>query len=303
MKSQEAFESEEERPRDLQIIREEPGFIPALLTEKMLEEAEKRIPLIKRAKQVALGVTCPDDWYNQQGNPYLSEDGAQKIGGVFGISLGKPKVEQRIDTIDGKQIITWTALIEAKIGSRVEGIEGVASSEDDFFKYRWHDGIKTELPLNERALTSLRKKAVTNAFGRVLKRIIGLGHVTWEDLEPHGITPHNCRGVKYNAGKGAPVAKGPAELTDAHQQLRTMLLEMAGGNSAEASKLLEQYSAFKGRDQKMVPGKQRVDQLSPAAAGMTCQKVKPDYAAWKARQGASGPEAEREPGEDDNDIS
>lgn len=274
---------------------------PLLLTEAMLKRAEAAIPLINRMKLVALGVTTPQDWTRIGKEPYLTENGVQKVARLFGIRMQVLKVEQRTDTIEGKQIITFTAVVRAKLGSGYVDSEGVANSEDQFF-----GGGKS---LGEISLVNLRKKAVTNACGRALKRVIGLGKVTWKDLEPYKITPETVAGYDFKgkAGSGEagepPPPRGPQQPSEAHDKLRSMLMEMAGGKSAEASKLLEKYSAFQGRDGKLVPGKKRIDQLSPAAAGMACRKVEADFGAWKARHGASEPEADREPGEDDNELS
>ena len=71
------------------------------------------------------------------------------------------------------------------------------------------------------------------------------------------------------------------EAKDLRDKIGSMLMEMAGSNKAEASKLLTKYTSFVGKDGKEVKGKSSLAGLSEKAIPVTYGKVKEAYGKWK----------------------
>ena len=148
-----------------------------LLTEEDLKAAEKAVAVINKLKSVALKVTTAKDWTDISGVPHLNESGAMKVARLFGVSFTEPKAEvRRYEDEKGQPVEQYIMTITASFRGGSITTEGIASTKDDFFS---HGG---KLPFHEVDIVSVRKKAMTNAYSRALKKLIGLGGLTWADL-------------------------------------------------------------------------------------------------------------------------
>ena len=110
--------------------------VPALADDTLIavaRMAEARIDAVIKIKQLALKVTNPRDWTDQQGNPYLQVSGAEKIANLFNISWGfltpEPLYEQ-----DDDGHYTFTFQGRFSLGGRTIEVEGSRISADSFFK-------------------------------------------------------------------------------------------------------------------------------------------------------------------------
>jgi len=172
--------------------------------------AEARIDAVIKIKQLALKVTNPRDWTNQQGNPYLQVSGAEKIANLFNVSWSFLTPEPICDTeADGHY--TYTFQGRFTMGGRSIEVEGSRSSKDSFFKQNvYENDKKREKTIDERDnRRDVKMAALTNLLGNGITRLLGIRNLTWDDLEKFaGIKQEDVLGkVEYKKD----VVKAPQE--------------------------------------------------------------------------------------------
>lgn len=196
--------------------------------------AEARIDAVIKIKQLALKVTNPRDWTNQQGNPYLQVSGAEKIANLFNVSWSFLTPEPICDTeADGHY--TYTFQGRFTMGGRSIEVEGSRSSKDSFFKqnlYKKEGGLDREKTVDERDnRRDVKMAALTNLLGNGITRLLGIRNLTWDDLEKFaGIRQEDVLGKVEYKKKGEvkpPQEKGASsEPEKPEAELRSELAAM-----------------------------------------------------------------------------
>jgi len=259
-----------------------------IISDAALVRAQKSVENLVKAQQISLRATNKNDWANMNGKPYLLESGVMKVARVWGLSFRNMTVKRVNETVDGTQIIRFIAQVTATSeGREIQG-DGIASSDDDFFSLRKDSsGEPYNLPLGEVDLNSVRKKALTNAQSRAIKKLLGLGGLTWEDVNAAttGRGGAMAPSVDYGASKAKKQDRTGTANGTAKVRLRNMLADLAAWDRADPNELLKGYSSFSGKDGKTVsaPG---IDAMSDTWAEKTLKKVE---AAWSAHPGNGGP--------------
>ena len=188
---------------------------------QVAEQAERRIDAVVKIKKVALKVTNPRDWSDQNGNPYLGVSGSEKVANLFNISwrIDEPTYEE---DLDGHYTYSFKGYFS--LGGRTIEAEGSRSSRDGFFnqyKYEEKDGKKEkkETPISERTnKRDVKMAALTNLFGNGITRILGIRNLTWDDLKEFaGITRDQVTSVQYKKGGEKPPVDMPKEKGEASQ--------------------------------------------------------------------------------------
>lgn len=133
----------------------------------------------------------------------------------------------------------------------------------------------------------------------------GASDIFTQDLEDDDIPPgEGAAGKKQNAGQGN---KG-GELQDKETLLRADIvdwcLEMAGGDkkSKEAKAILEEATAFTGRDGKEVPGVKDPSKLTGQRLTIAHAKIHEKHDKWSATNKQAGPDSTNAPEEPDEDA-
>jgi hypothetical protein len=258
--------------------------------EHELAEIEKNIQLFNRIKVVALKLTKPSDWVNQGGSPYLMDRGAENVAIAFGVDISDVQLKlEWAEDIKGRYY-TYVASGKAyskKLARYVEDL-GVCSQRDRFFG--WDSHARAWRPIEDVDMANIRRKAVTNLYNRLIKRVIGLMNVTFDDLKQAGIDPERLGKVEYVAGR----ERAEAEITPEGKELRTklgdMLMRMANNDTAAAAKLLEKYSTWTDDDKK--------ERKASSLAKMSEKWIKTTYGRVKKDYEKLAPPQEREPGEE-----
>lgn len=171
-----------------------------LLTDEVIRRAELMVNGINKIKAISLKVTGPQDWTVQGGKPYLDVMGCMKVAQLWGVNFK----ERRFDPAGGERItddkgayILFTVHGRAEFQGRTVEDVGTCSTRDDFFG-RAQGKLK---PIEDVDLENIKKKAVTNLQGRLLKKILGLSF-TLDDLKAAGINLDKVSKTEY-AGGGA----------------------------------------------------------------------------------------------------
>lgn len=208
-----------------------------------VKRAEQNVELYNKIKMVSLKVTKPSDWVLQGGKvPYLMERGAQNIANMWGVNIttDEPKFHW-IDDEKGKYYMyTVHGRAHARQLGRVIEDEGICTSRDKFFG-RTSDGFKE---LSEVDMPNVRRKAMTNLYNRLIKRVTGLINVTMDDLTGAGFDVAKIGKILYGEGTKGGAPKVSNESMTMRDKLWAMCLEMAAGDFEEAKAILKLHSSF-----------------------------------------------------------
>lgn len=258
-----------------------------LSIEREIAEIEKNVEFFNRVKIVALKLTKPTDWVDQGGSMYLMDRGAENIAIAFGVDISDVGVKMEWAEDPKGRYYSYVATGKAyskKLGRYVEDI-GVCSQRDRFFGMV---GGKLK-EIEDVDAANIRRKAVTNLYSRLIKRVIGLSGVTPDDLEAAGIDPAKIGKIEYRGGGQRSQAEMTPEEKDVRSRLGNMLLMMANNDKAEASRLLKKYSFWKDGEGKEHSASS-LEKMSAKWIQSTYGKAKKDY---EKTAGGS-----REPGEE-----
>jgi hypothetical protein len=213
--------------------------------EQELKEIEKNIEFFNKVKVIALKMTKPSDWVDM-GGPYLMDRGAENVAIAFGVDISDLQLKQDWAEDSKGRYYTYIASGKAyarKLGRYVEDI-GVCSQRDKFFGMA--NGQLKEI--QEVDMANIRRKAVTNLYSRLIKRVIGLMGITWEDLAAAGIKREQLQKVEYRGGQQGGGPARASALSPDHEARRTkcwkLILELKGGEAKEASALLDKLASF-----------------------------------------------------------
>jgi len=232
---------------EMQIISiPERGFT----VEKALAAVEKNVELFNKVKVIALKMTKASDWVDLGGNPYLMDRGTENVAIAFGVDVSEVRLTQEWNEDAKGRYYAYVASGKAyskTLGRYVEDI-GVCSQRDKFFGMI--GGKFKEVP--DVDMANVRRKAVTNLYNRLIKRVIGLMGVTFADLEAAGISLKAVAKVEYKGGaqKAEAAANLPDDAKKKRDDIWSMLMEIAVGDEDTAKSLLMTISSFKDKDGK-----------------------------------------------------
>jgi len=184
--------------------------LPAIVDENIVDiaaHAEERLAALDKIKKVALKLTNPNDWVDENGKPYLQGSGAEKVARLFGVSwrIFEPAEE---DIGQGHYIITYKG--EFALGGAIITAIGTRSSKDGFFKkYKYAGDERIELPPSEIDKGDVKKAAYTNLIANGITRLLGIRNLTYEDLEQYaGIKRNQVSTVEYKKAGKAQSSQG-----------------------------------------------------------------------------------------------
>lgn len=280
--------------------------------------AQKRIDAINSIKKTALSLTDPNDWSDQNGKPYMSASGAEKIAGAFNISwmFSSPEPEKICDSYGH---YTYIFRGTVKMGNREITIEGSRSSRDKFFnEYIYVDkhgnqlGSREEVAVEKRTNErDVRMSALTNFIGNAITRILGVRNLTWDDLEQFGnIKRGEVSSIKYekrpprrkvsmpekipagheNERRPRKLEKAPQDkkMSEYHVKLGDLLGEIYFGDIVKMSSKLRELTAWTDKEGKLHEGKDSIKIISEKMAQAAYGKLKKEkeasneleYPAW-----------------------
>lgn len=166
------------------------------MTDDIIASAERRISGVEKIINLSLKITNSQDWVDQQGKPYLTGSGAEKIGRLFGVSWGSFKTEKVMsEDENGRFYFYQTSGVFSLKEDKIEAV-GTCSSKDKFFAVR---GGQLK-PLSEVDETNIMKASYTNCVVNGITRLLGLRNLTWDQVKNGGIDRVNVASVNYATG-------------------------------------------------------------------------------------------------------
>ena len=246
----------------------------------IVAQAEKQIETLKKVLGIAIKRTSPFDWVDQQGKPYLTASGAEKLMPLFGVSVSGTKLEklQSEDDKGGSYIYKASGIFSWKGGS-IEAI-GACSSRDKFFAYDSNSGeFKALSQVDE---TNIMKAAYSNLMVRGITQLLGIRNLTWEQLIKFGVDKNSVQKVSYGKGK-----KDATEDEKVKQEkLKDMILQMAYGKTKDAAAYLSGITQFTAKDGKVVKGVERPAFLTGKRLDIAFSKAERDYNEFQQSTGS-----------------
>lgn len=217
--------------------------------EKIIQRTEDQIKFFNRIKIISLKLTKSSDWVIQRGkggmgSPYLMDRGAENIRIAWGVDISGLKLAIEWAEDEKGKYYTYVATGKAyskKLSSYIEDI-GVCSQRDKFFGM-----IGTEFKqIDQVDSANIRRKAVTNLYNRLIKRMTGTLNVTLEDLAEAGFDVAKMTAIEY-ADAGSKTAKINPEAERQRSWIKECALSLAkltGGGEKEAKELIKAVSFF-----------------------------------------------------------
>lgn len=281
--------------KEIQALREPDKVLTPTDYESVIAIAEKRIAAMERVKKVALRQLKPSAFTDWNGTPRLTADAAEHVGRHFGVSwkdIKKERIETRDE--DGPFYFYMMSAVFS-LPNTIDYAEavGTAGARDDLWATRWEgegkDRKKTVLPVEQINEQDVIKKAISNMIANGVPRLLGMADLTYEDLAEVGIKEEDVKSIRFKGKTGDATKAGEftAEDQKTADSLRHMLTEMSDKNEAKGRALLKKFSAFTMKDketgeQKEIPGRERVDELTAGRLKNTHRTVKKAYDDWMA---------------------
>jgi len=259
--------------------------------EEEIQQLEKNIELFNRVKIVSLKLTKEEDWINQDGNPYLMDRGAENIAIAWGVDITDVRVKQEwYEDMKGRYFgfIATGRAHSKKLNRTVEDV-GVCTQRDKLFARK--DG--KFIPIEEVDVANIRRKAVTNLHNRLIKRLVGLMSVTFDDLKKAGLNTSRIQKIEYKTAKKKTERALSPQALELREKIWKMLMDLALGDEAQALALLEEYSKVtttKNGKEKTYYAKSLEDLKSEKWIQVTYGKIKK---AWEIEVGIEPEEEEK----------
>ena len=162
-----------------------------------VREAETRLGMLQRVMQVALKRTLPQDWVDFHGNPYLTAGGAERLRGLFAITVDNTEVKRYEDKDDRGGYFWFVVSAIAHFRDDALAVMGTCSARDQFFSTRHEGNEKILLPADQVDPTNLLKAAYSNMLTNAVTRILGIRNLTWGQLEAIGFKRGEAARVEF----------------------------------------------------------------------------------------------------------
>lgn len=164
-------------------MRELAAIDPIRDAEQRVQAAAAMSVALRRA---TIAQTLPQDWVFHGDFAYLQDCGCQRVAGLWGIEFDKTALRdfQREDLPDGH--IRFEVMVTGRsTRTNLERTEiGTRSTASEFFKARWEKAIDEEDTAKQhQILMDVKKSALTNAHGRVVRALTGMGHMPNDQLK------------------------------------------------------------------------------------------------------------------------
>ena len=197
--------------------RRDEDTIAGLVLDKTTDVIAKHRELL----EASIKVTYPEDWVvypSRDGHKlcYLQDVGCQRIRALWGISfdrtdLMRDMIEERIEDDDDVHFqyiarvggaCSVTGETSDELGSRL--------TSDGLFKIAWHDA-RNEPSERARLKANVRKAALANGQGRLVRKFTGTNLMPIEVLAKYGLDIARCRGIRFESGTKGGAGGGASD--------------------------------------------------------------------------------------------
>ena len=212
-----------------EIVAVQSGLVES--TDDIIASAERRIAHLDKIITLSLKMTNQNDWIDQQGKPYLTGSGAEKVGRLFGVCWKILKKEKTISEDEKGNFYIYEYTGEFTLGKdRIETV-GTCSQKDQFFAKKGGE-LK---PISEIDETNIMKAAYTNCIVNGITRILGIRNLTWEQVEKAGNIKRGST-AKVNYAEGGA---GGGKISEAQRKRLFAICKQNGKQETEIKEFLK----------------------------------------------------------------
>ena len=197
--------------------RREDDTLAGLVLDKTQDVIAKHRELV----EASIKLTYPEDWVvypSRDGHKlcYLQDVGCQRIRALWGISfdrtdLMRDMIEERIEDDDDVHF-QYIARVGGTCSVTGESSDELGSrlTSDGLFKKAWVDA-RNEPSERARLRANVRKAALANGQGRLVRKFTGTNLMPIEVLAKYGMDTARCRGIKFESGTQGGSGDGASE--------------------------------------------------------------------------------------------
>lgn len=186
---------------------------PDQSAEAAIESSGRQAELMRG---LAISRTLPSDWVihkGRDGKPdmaYLQDAGANRVAQAWGISFAPATVTA--EQVDDHVVYHAEGTATDMRSQRQEFEVGQRSTADGFFSGRWERALRDGDSIAKISIRGdVRKAALTNLHGRLVRKLCGLGGIPAEVVKRYGVDPGTS--VTYKQGDEAPKKKAARKPT------------------------------------------------------------------------------------------
>lgn len=178
---------------------------------RSLEDFQASLTQHQNRVQASIKLTYPEDWVvyeTKDGKKlcYLQDDGCERVEPIWQIEfdkldIAKDVLDETIELSDKDVHRAFTVQMSGRCrvtGARRDEL-GFRSTGDGFFEKQWLDA-RHEPATRARLAANVRKSAMVNAKGRIVRGLTGLASVPIDVLTQHGLDTKRCRGIRFESG-------------------------------------------------------------------------------------------------------
>lgn len=189
----------EEQPQQIQrveVVREVAAPSPMGIDPLII--IEQRNKLLERILHYAIAATHPGQWFDQNGKPWPGAAGAEVMARRCAVSIRETRCQKRLSQDDKGQFYIYEYTGTFALPGSYDSIEavGTCSSRDQFLGTETQQGRQ----LSEIDEGNIQKAAYSNMMVNGVTRLLGVRHLTWEQLDALGIKQGEVQKVEYNSG-------------------------------------------------------------------------------------------------------
>jgi hypothetical protein len=197
-------------------------------------KTEAAIKLVEVLRAETVRHTFPSDWVVMGKQAFLQTQGCERIATAWGIqmdpvSLRNDIVKEELQGTDGVRHVQYLVQVRGRslrTGEEYSDI-GSRSTLGDFFKKRWVNAEVEEKLLIE---ADVRKAAIANAYGRVIRKLTGTNGMPPEELKRLGIDVEKARKAEFQKGSKGGSARegnGDAAYVASESQLKKLAMQIS----------------------------------------------------------------------------
>jgi len=183
-----------------------PTVPPPTISSLAVEDVQRASEAAMELQAASIKLTYPEDWVIFKARDgaeigFLMDDGCQRVRPLWGITFDRVDFRRDFterETDDGQFVIE--AVVTARSALTGEDhIEVGFRSSLGLFEKAWNDSADKPV---ERAMVkaNIRKSALRNARGRIIRTISGLGATPKARLIECGLDVRRIRGVSFESG-------------------------------------------------------------------------------------------------------
>lgn len=188
-------------------------------TDDILAVANRRLAQLDKIITMAISRTNENDWVDQQGKPYMTASGAEKIARLFGVCWKNVTSEKIMSSDETGPFYFYEYKGVFTFGQDSITAVGTCSQKDQFFS----KSGGTAKPLSEIDETNIRKAAYSNMVVNGVTRILGIRNLTWEQVRSGGVDQNKAAKVNYAKG-----GNGGGRISDAQAKRFFAICKQSG---------------------------------------------------------------------------